>query len=196
MRKAVLASFLFHGSCALVLFLVMLWLSRIQNKKDSSPGRANNAITGIALNEVSQPSASKNAVLATHPENHIAVMGEKSASVEKNGANQSPSENEANTIENSYILELERRIMAQENYPIEAQRRRLEEVITVEFELDEKGQMIDMHVISAEKPKILVEAAVAAVRGAAPFPAPPAGISKKFQIPIEFRLSNVKKDLL
>lgn len=90
--------------------------------------------------------------------------------------------------ENEYDLILRKKIAAQEQYPKEAQKRRLEGLIEVEFELDGEGRIEKISSISAGKPTILVEAALDAVKRASPFLPPPAGKTRKFVIPIEFKI--------
>jgi TonB family protein len=89
---------------------------------------------------------------------------------------------------NAYFLEIQRRIQEQERYPIEAKKRGISGSIVVQFRLSEQGQIIEIKSISQGKSQILIEAALAAVKAASPFRAPPAGISKDFRIPVDFKI--------
>ena len=90
--------------------------------------------------------------------------------------------------QNSFIFELQKSIQREERYPLQAKKRRIEEVIMVQFQLDENGKITEISLISEPKSKILGEAAIDAVKAASPFSPPPAGISKDFRIPIEFKI--------
>ncbi|CAN5950679.1 unnamed protein product [Sphagnum jensenii] len=98
------------------------------------------------------------------------------------------SENDLALAGNSYDSALRQKIAKQESYPLEARKRHLEDTISVEFVLNEKGEIEQISSISPGKSSILVNAAITAVQQAAPFSPPPPGISRKFVIPIEFKI--------
>ncbi|MBS1958346.1 MAG: TonB family protein [Bdellovibrionales bacterium] len=88
-----------------------------------------------------------------------------------------------------YIQTLRQKISENQEYPKLAARDHREGLITMQIEIGEKGEIVQITSISAEKPQILVQAARAAIERSAPFPPPPAGFPRKFDVPIEFRLS-------
>ncbi len=104
-------------------------------------------------------------------------------------ANDVTTENGISSGKNSYESALRSRIAQQERYPLEARKRHLESTVEIEFEVGEHGELLQISVKTPEKPAILVEAARAAVEQSAPFPPPPPGISHKFVVPIDFKIS-------
>ena len=104
------------------------------------------------------------------------------------GSAGSDTENNANSKAKSYFLEISRRIQAEERYPIEARKRGISATIDLSFELNDQGQITEIHSVSLGKPQILVDAAMEAVRAASPFSPPPAGRTHIFRIPIEFKI--------
>ena len=89
---------------------------------------------------------------------------------------------------NSYEAQIRAKIAQQERYPLEARKRHLEDRVEIEFEIGEKGEIVHLSVKNPGKPAILVEAAKSAIKQAAPFPPPPAGISHNFVVPIDFKI--------
>ena len=91
----------------------------------------------------------------------------------------------------NYAGLLRQRILEHQHYPLEARKRGLSGVIEVSFELTRTGEILKIIEAAAPESKsLLQQAARAAIRDAAPFAEPPAGISLQFRIPIEFTLRN------
>jgi protein TonB len=76
-------------------------------------------------------------------------------------------------------------------YPPEAQSRKEQGVAQVFFSLDRQGRVIDSRVVRSSGAAILDEEALALLRRAQPFPAPPAempGQQVNLTVPIHFNL--------
>ena len=101
---------------------------------------------------------------------------------------ESGTQNDSLTAGNSYDSVLRQKISSQEHYPLEARKRHLEDTIEVGFTLNDSGEIMEITTNSPGKSPILMNAALVAVKQAAPFPPPPPGISRKFMIPIEFKI--------
>ncbi|MFZ5758860.1 MAG: energy transducer TonB [Thermodesulfobacteriota bacterium] len=76
----------------------------------------------------------------------------------------------------SYLHDIRQRIERSRQYPLPARRRGEEGRVTVAFALDHDGNLESVDLASSCRHRRLNQAALAAVRQAAPFPAPPAGI--------------------
>lgn len=90
----------------------------------------------------------------------------------------------------AYSRALLDRLERHKNYPAASQRRGEEGTITVRLTLAEDGQLVGVTPLS-EGPTRLVEASLAAVQAAAPFPPLPAELGSRqavFTLPITYRL--------
>ena len=179
--QSILFSVLLHGiGCGIVLFCFL-------------PANSPPHLEPVSISDVGFVSAPSQKTMAAHP--LIPVVSEHSEQpVSVNSAVSAGNEaangtSKTSTMEqDSYISELQKRIQSEERYPVEARKRGISGVIDVGFRLNKEGQIVEIHSNSPEKPTLLIEAALAAVKAAAPFPAPPAGISTDFRIPVDFKI--------
>ncbi len=90
----------------------------------------------------------------------------------------------------SYVRALRERVGRRLQYPWMAARRGQEGVVELEVHVSSEGRLVGVEVISGSAADTLRAAAVAAVRGAAPFPFPPGveGRPLVIRLPVEFRL--------
>lgn len=96
------------------------------------------------------------------------------------------------------ITEYQRSLQAllekSKHYPRQARLRRMEDEIVVSFTINEAGGLETCTLVSSAGFALLDDAALAAVRNAAPFPAPPAGMIEAggkpvtFEVPILFSI--------
>ena len=90
----------------------------------------------------------------------------------------------------SYVRALRQRIQDRLVYPWTAVRRGQQGVVELELRLGPDGRLVAVEVVAGASADTLRVAAVAAVRGAAPFPFPP-GLAARplvIRLPVEFRL--------
>jgi protein TonB len=89
-----------------------------------------------------------------------------------------------------YLRALRERVQARAEYPWAARRRRLEGTVELELRLDGQGGLTGVAVVEAGAAEPLREAALQAVRAAAPFPFP-AGVPARplvIRLPVVFAL--------
>lgn len=82
-------------------------------------------------------------------------------------------------------------IEQKKHYPLSARQRHLEGRVLLTFTINANGRVSNVRVIKGSRFSMLDDAAVAAVRDAAPFPPPPKkvfGQSIDLKIPISFEL--------
>ena len=90
----------------------------------------------------------------------------------------------------SYVRALRQRIQDRLVYPWTAVRRGQQGVVELEVRLGPDGRLVAVEVVAGANVDTLRVAAVAAVRGSAPFPFPP-GLAARpliIRLPVEFRL--------
>ena len=90
----------------------------------------------------------------------------------------------------SYVRSLRRRIQERLAYPWTAVRRGQQGVVELEVRVGADGRLVAVEVVAGSNAETLRVAAVAAVRGSAPFPFPP-GLAARplvIRLPVEFRL--------
>ena len=90
----------------------------------------------------------------------------------------------------SYVQALRQRIQDRLVYPWTAVRRGQQGVVELELRLGPDGRLVAVEVVAGASADTLRVAAVAAVRGSAPFPFPP-GLAARplvIRLPVEFRL--------
>lgn len=90
----------------------------------------------------------------------------------------------------SYVRALRQRIQDRLVYPWMAVRRGQQGVVELEVRLGPEGRLVGVEVVAGPTAEALRRAAVAAVRGSAPFPFPPGveGRPLVIRLPVEFRL--------
>jgi protein TonB len=178
--RSVLVSLLLHG--ALILLVLPFFLLK-KNHLTSDP-------QSVSLSEIGHSMKSGPSQMPAEPTREVAPSAnsdsENMISV-TSGVAESTGKKEIED-QKLYYLELQRRIQEQERYPKEAQKRGISGVISVQFQLNDQGQITEIHANSQGKPDVLVEAALASVRAASPFSPPPAGISRNFEIPVDFKI--------
>jgi protein TonB len=89
-----------------------------------------------------------------------------------------------------YVRELRRRVRERLVYPWLAVRRGVTGTVEVHMELDASGGLVALSAVGGAAPRILREAALDAVRDAAPFPRPP-GLTPRaltIRLPVVFEL--------
>jgi protein TonB len=88
------------------------------------------------------------------------------------------------------VRALRQRIQDRLVYPWTAVRRGQQGVVELELRLGSDGRLVAVEVVAGTSADTLRVAAVAAVRGSAPFPFPPglAGRPLVIRLPVEFRL--------
>lgn len=89
-----------------------------------------------------------------------------------------------------YVRELRRRVQERLVYPWLAVRRGLTGTVELEIELDAAGRVVALAAVGPEAPRLLRDAALKAVRDAAPFPLPP-GVAPRalaVRLPVVFEL--------
>ncbi len=112
------------------------------------------------------------------------------ASVSKN---QSLSNQIANSSLKNYLNTIRRRIEARKNYPFMARRMGIEGRVITEFTIDKNGGLLGLKIKRTSGYTILDQAAINAIKDAAPFPPLPHNISKvkiTIILPIWFQLSS------
>jgi protein TonB len=90
----------------------------------------------------------------------------------------------------SYVRALRQRVESRLVYPWMAARRGQQGVVELEVRVSPEGRLVGVEVVGGSAVDTLRAAAVAAVRGAAPFPFP-AGVEGRplvIRLPVEFRL--------
>jgi protein TonB len=88
------------------------------------------------------------------------------------------------------VRELRRRVQERLVYPWLAVRRGLTGTVELEIELDAAGRVVALAAVGPEAPRLLRDAALKAVRDAAPFPLPP-GVAPRalaVRLPVVFEL--------
>jgi protein TonB len=90
----------------------------------------------------------------------------------------------------SYVRSVRQRIQDRIVYPSTAVRRGQQGVVELEVRLGPDGRLVAVDVVAGASANALRTAAVAAVRGSAPFPFPPglAARSLVIRLPVEFQL--------
>lgn len=91
----------------------------------------------------------------------------------------------------NYRSALRAAILAQQKYPRQAQRRRMEGTVNVGFTLDKTGQISNIHLIQGSGHRLLDKAATEAVKKVGQFKPIPERYRKsrwEFEIPVVFRL--------
>ena len=90
----------------------------------------------------------------------------------------------------SYVRALRQRVEGRLAYPWMAARRGQQGVVELEVRVSSEGRLVGVEVVAGATADTLRAAAVAAVRGAAPFPFPPGveGRPLVIRLPVEFRL--------
>jgi protein TonB len=90
----------------------------------------------------------------------------------------------------SYVRGLRQRVEGRLVYPWMAARRGQQGVVELEVRVSSEGRLLGVEVVAGSAVDTLRTAAVAAVRGAAPFPFPPGveGRPLVIRLPVEFRL--------
>jgi periplasmic protein TonB len=90
----------------------------------------------------------------------------------------------------SYVRALRQRVEGRLAYPWTAARRAQQGVVELEVRVSSEGRLVGVEVVAGATADTLRAAAVAAVRGAAPFPFPPGveGRPLVIRLPVEFRL--------
>jgi protein TonB len=89
-----------------------------------------------------------------------------------------------------YATRLRALIEAKKSYPPQALRRQEEGSVTLHIVVDHNGRLLQV-TASSDAPNVLVDAALEAVREAAPFPAFPSALERQretFELPIVFKL--------
>lgn len=92
----------------------------------------------------------------------------------------------------AFQMAVRRKIEEKKKYPIAAQRRSLEGNVILKFLLGTDGSVSRMQVLRSSGNSLLDKAALDAVRVAAPFPPPPAGLGRKpfwLEVAISFSLT-------
>lgn len=87
---------------------------------------------------------------------------------------------------NPYLCTLYGLIMRQQHYPASARAQHLEGTVVVAFWVDERGDLVHQALYKTSGHSVLDDEAVAAIKRAAPFPAPPPGIPHGFIASMEF----------
>ncbi len=101
-----------------------------------------------------------------------------------------PPNPESRGVINAYAARLRALIEAKKSYPAQALRRQEEGSVTLHILVDHSGRLLQV-TASSDAPDILVNAALDAVRAAAPFPSFPSAIERDreaFELPIVFKL--------
>ncbi|MAM85988.1 MAG: hypothetical protein CME36_01605 [unclassified Hahellaceae] len=87
-----------------------------------------------------------------------------------------------------YRRSLQALLEKSKRYPPQARLRRMEDEVIVSFTINEKGGLETCTLVSSAGFGLLDDAALAAIRDAAPFPAPPAGLAQASGEPITFEV--------
>ena len=90
-----------------------------------------------------------------------------------------------------YLARVRRAVQRSRRYPYMAKRMGLEGLVTVRVTIDARGRSVGVHVMGGRAPQALREAALSAVRSAAPFPVLPAVLGTRLEavVPIRFQLA-------
>lgn len=87
-----------------------------------------------------------------------------------------------------YRRSLQALLEKSKRYPPQARLRRMEDEVIVSFTINEEGGLETCTLVSSAGFGLLDDAALAAIRDAAPFPAPPAGLAQASGEPITFEV--------
>jgi TonB family protein len=180
MKKSLIFSIFIHGAFFSAIFALGFFSYRTMM---NTRARSSGMISGIGMisNSVNTAQKTTQKKIFTAP-----LESQMTTNTENSGT--ANVENSSESSGKTYFSELQAKIQSEQRYPLEARKRNLEDTVEIEFQLNDQGQITEIHSVSGGKAAILVEAAMDAVRDASPFSAPPAGISHDFRIPIEFKI--------